>query len=182
RAAGPAAAGARPRRLRRRLGRRRARPARGEGRQAARAGATAERRGRPADLPRPGHARGAAHPPDGAAQGIPGLDLQALIRTVGYVGLFAIVFAESCLLFFLPGDSLLFTAGVLSSGVVSDLKLDLTLLIVLLSIAAVTGNSLGYAIGYRVGRRLFSNPSPRPFRPEHLERPPPFLAKHAGNA
>ncbi|HEY3081354.1 MAG TPA: VTT domain-containing protein [Chloroflexota bacterium] len=111
---------------------------------------------------------------------IPGLDLQELIRTVGYVGLFAIVFAESCLLFFLPGDSLLFTAGVLASGVVPDLKLDLTLLIVLLSVAAVTGNSLGYAIGYRIGRRLFSNPNSRLFRPEHLERTHAFYEKHGG--
>jgi len=107
---------------------------------------------------------------------IPGLDLQELIRTVGYVGLFAIVFAESCLVFFLPGDSLLFTAGFLSFlGV-----LDLRLLIVLLVIAAVTGNSLGYAIGYRVGRRLFSNPGSRLFRPEHLERAHAFYEKHGG--
>jgi len=107
---------------------------------------------------------------------IPGLDLQELIRTVGYVGLFAIVFAESCLVFFLPGDSLLFTAGFLSFlGV-----LDLRLLIVLLVIAAVTGNSLGYAIGYRVGRRLFSNPSSRLFRPEHLDRAHAFYEKHGG--
>jgi membrane-associated protein len=111
---------------------------------------------------------------------IPGLDLEELIRTVGYVGLFAIVFAESCLLFFLPGDSLLFTAGVLASGVVPDLKLDLAFLIVLLSVAAVTGNSLGYAVGYRVGRRLFSNPSSRLFRPEHLERTHAFFEKHGG--
>jgi membrane-associated protein len=107
---------------------------------------------------------------------IPGLDLEELIRTVGYVGLFAIVFAESCLVFFLPGDSLLFTAGFLSYlGV-----LDLRLLIVLLVIAAVTGNSLGYALGYRVGRRLFSNPNSRLFRPEHLERAHAFYDKHGG--
>jgi membrane-associated protein len=107
---------------------------------------------------------------------IPGLDLEALIQAVGYVGLFGIVFAESCLLFFLPGDSLLFTAGFLAFlGV-----LDLRVLIVLLIIAAVSGNSLGYAVGYRVGRRLFSNPNSKLFRPEHLARAHSFYEKHGG--
>jgi membrane-associated protein len=107
---------------------------------------------------------------------IPGLDLEELIRTVGYLGLFAIVFAESCLVFFLPGDSLLFTAGFLAFlGV-----LDLRLLILLLVIAAVTGNSLGYAVGYRIGRRLFANPNSLLFRPEHLERAHAFYEKHGG--
>jgi membrane-associated protein len=107
---------------------------------------------------------------------LPGVDLQELIRTGGYVLLFGIVFFESCLLFFLPGDSLLFTAGFLASAGV----LNLPVLIVLLIVAAVVGNSIGYAIGYRIGRRLFANPGSRLFRPQHLDRAHAFYEKHGG--
>jgi membrane-associated protein len=111
---------------------------------------------------------------------LPGFDFAEFVRTygpsIGYVLLFGIVFAESCLVFFLPGDSLLFTAGVLASlGF-----LDLWVCIVGVTIAAVLGNGVGYWIGFRVGRRLFQNPSSRLFRPEHLARAEAFYEKHGG--
>ena len=111
---------------------------------------------------------------------LPGFDFAEFVRTygpsIGYVLLFSIVFAESCLVFFLPGDSLLFTAGVLSSlGF-----LNLWVCVVGVTAAAVLGNGLGYWIGYRVGRRLFQNPRSRLFRPEHLARAEAFYEKHGG--
>lgn len=109
---------------------------------------------------------------------LPGLDLVALITAVGYAGLFIIVFAESGLLvgFFLPGDSLLFTAGFLASQGL----LSLALLLPLLFIAAVTGDSVGYAFGKRVGRRLFEREDSRFFRKKHIRRAEEFFAKHGG--
>ncbi len=109
---------------------------------------------------------------------LPELDLVALIKTVGYLGLFAIVFAESGLLvgFFLPGDSLLFTAGFLASQGI----LEIWLLLPLLFTAAVTGDSVGYAFGKRVGRRLFDKEDSRFFRKKHLVQAEEFFAKHGG--
>jgi membrane-associated protein len=109
---------------------------------------------------------------------LPGVDLQDLIKAVGYVGLFAIVFAESGLLigFFLPGDSLLFTAGFLASlGF-----LDLTTMIVLLAIAAITGDQVGYAFGRKVGPALFRREDSIWFHKKHLERAHAFYEKHGG--
>ena len=82
------------------------------------------------------------------------LTLPALIQSIGYLGVTAIIFAESGLLigFFLPGDSLLFTAGFLASQDFFDIRL----LMALLAVAAITGDSVGYATGYRFGRRLFN--------------------------
>jgi membrane-associated protein len=107
---------------------------------------------------------------------LPGVNLEELIRTGGYVLVAGFVFFESCLVFFLPGDSLLFTAGFVASlGF-----LNLPLLVVLCAVAAVAGNSVGYWIGQRLGRRLFSNPGSKLFRPEHLERAHAFYEKHGG--
>ena len=81
------------------------------------------------------------------------MHLDTIIPTIGYLGIFAIVFAESGLLigFFLPGDSLLFTAGFLASQNVFDIRI----LALLCFIAAVIGDSVGYAIGHKFGRKLF---------------------------
>lgn len=105
-------------------------------------------------------------------------DLESLITTVGLLGVAGIVFAESGLLigFFLPGDSLLFTAGFLAG----QGFFDLTTLIVLCFVAAVTGDSVGYAFGHRVGRKLFLRPNSRWFKQEHLIRAEAFYAKHGG--
>jgi membrane-associated protein len=106
------------------------------------------------------------------------IDLVELIKAVGYIGLFAIVFAESGLLIgiMLPGDSLLFTAGFLAS----QGFLDLWLLCLLVTVAAITGDSVGYAFGRRVGRRLFSRPDSRFFKQKHLRRVEAFYEKHGG--
>lgn len=104
------------------------------------------------------------------------MDLAELIKGVGYVGLFLIVFAESGLLigFFLPGDSLLFTAGFLAS----QGFFDLVVLSVICGVAAITGDSVGYAFGRRVGRRLFLREDSRFFKKKHLEAAEAFYEKH----
>jgi membrane-associated protein len=102
--------------------------------------------------------------------------LDSLIRWGGYGLLFAIVFAETGLLvgFFLPGDSLLFTAGV----VAGTGALDIWWLNVLLSAAAVAGDSVGYAIGRRLGPRVFSREKSLLFNPAHVERTRRFYDRH----
>ncbi|MGI8703759.1 MAG: VTT domain-containing protein [Candidatus Limnocylindrales bacterium] len=101
-----------------------------------------------------------------------------------YLVLFAIVFAESGLFFgfFLPGDSLLFTAGVVSSqqGPTGEPLLILPLLIVVVVVAAVTGDAVGYTFGRRVGRRLYDRPNSRWFRRSHLLAAEAFYEKHGG--
>jgi membrane-associated protein len=92
--------------------------------------------------------------------------------------IFAIVFAESGLLFgfFLPGDSLLFTAGFLAS----QGYLDLPLLLIGCFIAAVTGDQVGYWFGHRVGRRLFDREESFFFHRKNIERTEAFYRKHGG--
>lgn len=111
---------------------------------------------------------------------IPHLDLEALVRAVGYLGLFAIVFAETGLLvgFLLPGDSLLFTAGLLASQGV----LSIGVLVPVLIVAAIAGDSTGYAIGRRFGRGLFVRDEGRFFRRSHVVRSEAFFARHGGRA
>ena len=96
------------------------------------------------------------------------LDPKSLIETFGTIGLFAIVFAESGLLvgFFLPGDSLLFTAGLLASQGV----LNLPVILVGCFVAAVAGDQVGYLFGGRVGPALFKRPDSRFFRQSHVEK------------
>jgi membrane-associated protein len=105
-----------------------------------------------------------------------GLDPIELIKTIGYIGLFAIVFAESGLLigFFLPGDSLLFLAGFLAS----QGFFDITVLCIGFAIAAIVGDSVGYAFGHRYGRRLFERPDSRWFKRKHLLATEAFYEKH----
>ena len=102
--------------------------------------------------------------------------LDALIRWGGYVGLTAIVFTETGLLigFFLPGDSLLITAGLVAAAG----GLDIWWLNVLLIAAAVSGDSVGYAIGARIGPRLFTREKSWLFNPRHVERTREFYARH----
>lgn len=102
--------------------------------------------------------------------------LDDLIRWGGYAVLTAIVFTETGLLvgFFLPGDSLLITAGLVAAAG----GLNIWWINALLIVAAVTGDSVGYAIGYRIGPRLFTRPQSLLFNPRHVERTREFYARH----
>ncbi len=105
-------------------------------------------------------------------------DLVQLIETVGYVGIFAIVFAESGLFFgfFFPGDSLLLTAGLLASRGL----LDERILLPGLFIAAVAGDSVGYWFGAKTGPRIFNRPQSLIFRRDNLLKAKAFYDKHGG--
>jgi membrane-associated protein len=107
-------------------------------------------------------------------------DLVSLIKTVGYLGVFGIVFAESGLLigFFLPGDSLLFTAGFLAS----QGFLNIWILIPLVFIGAILGDNVGYAFGHRVGPMIFTKEESILFHKDHLERARIFYEKHGPKA
>lgn len=107
-------------------------------------------------------------------------DLISLIKGVGYIGIFAIVFAESGLFlgFFLPGDSLLFTAGFLAS----QGFLDIWILCTGVFIAAVLGDSVGYAFGRRVGPRIFQQEESLLFNKANLYRAERFYERHGGKA
>jgi membrane-associated protein len=99
-----------------------------------------------------------------------------LIRWGGYLVLVAIVFAETGLLvgFFLPGDSLLVTAGLVAAAG----ELQIGWLILLLSAAAIAGDSTGYAIGYHVGSRLFRRKESLFFRQEYVTKTQRFYEKY----
>jgi len=107
-------------------------------------------------------------------------DLVSLIKTAGYIGLFGIVFAESGLFigFFLPGDSLLFTAGFLAS----QGFLDIIPLMLVTFAGAVLGDSFGYAFGRRVGPYIFRKEDSLFFHKDHLVRAQNFYAKYGGKA
>ena len=89
-----------------------------------------------------------------------------------------IVFAESGLLigFFLPGDTLLFTTGLLVQA--DKIAIDINVLVLILFAAAVLGDSVGYAFGNRVGRKLYDRPNSRLFKKTHLEAAEKFYEKH----
>ena len=110
---------------------------------------------------------------------LPGaIDPNHLLSSFGLIGLLVIVFAECGLLvgFFLPGDTLLFSAGLL----VSTGKLDLPLwsLLTLVPLAAVAGNLVGYWIGYKAGPAVFNKPDSRLFRQEYVDRSHEFFEKY----
>lgn len=101
---------------------------------------------------------------------------QSLIEAFGTLGLFVIVFAESGLLvgFFLPGDSLLFTAGLLAyKGV-----LNLPLVVVVAVVAAVIGDQVGYFIGRKIGPALFKRPDSRLFHQKNVQRTHDYFEKN----
>jgi membrane-associated protein len=107
-------------------------------------------------------------------------DVRQLVQVGGYVGLTAIIFAETGLLigFFLPGDSLLVTAGLLSSQ--PEFGLNVWLLGIILTLAAIVGNTLGYVIGKYSGPRLFSRDDSLLFKKKHLFAAQAFYEKHGG--
>ena len=109
---------------------------------------------------------------------LPEFNLAELIQQVSYVGLFGIVFAESGMFFgfFLPGDSLLFTAGFLAS----QQLLNIWVLLPLLVTAAILGDSAGYWIGRKLGGWLERQPDSWFFKREYLQRAQAFYEKHGG--
>ena len=106
--------------------------------------------------------------------------LEEIIMWGGYAGLFLIIFAETGLLvgFFLPGDSMLVTAGLLIAS--GKVQMDIAPLIVLLCIAAITGDATGYWIGLRTGHALYNRPQSRFFRRDHLLKTRAFYEKYGG--
>ena len=107
-------------------------------------------------------------------------DPRALVQAAGYVGLTAIIFTETGLLigFFLPGDSLLVTAGLLASQ--PEFGLNVWVMGVILSIAAVAGDTVGYHIGKVSGPRIFSREDSLFFHKKHLIRAQEFYERHGG--
>lgn len=105
-------------------------------------------------------------------------DLAKLIEQVGYIGLFAIIFAESGLFFgfFLPGDSLLLTAGLLASRSL----LNIWILLPLLFVAAILGDNVGYWFGAKTGPRIFNREESLLFKPKNLLAAKAFYDKHGG--
>jgi membrane-associated protein len=107
-----------------------------------------------------------------------GFDLIGIIRTFGYLGIIAIIFAESGLFFgfFLPGDSLLLTAGLLASRG----ELNLVILLLTLPVAAVLGDNVGYWFGKKVGPPIFNRDNSLLFRRKNLLAARAFYDKHGG--
>ena len=123
-----------------------------------------------------------------------GLDPQKLVQSVGLIGLWLIVFAESGIMigFFLPGDSLLFAAGLLTAGITTGSGEDVTtwtlasgnVAVVALgcAVAAIIGDQVGYAFGKRVGPALFKRPQSRLFKPEYVDKAEDFFERHGSKS
>jgi membrane-associated protein len=109
-------------------------------------------------------------------------ELEELIKFVGYAGVWGIIFAESGLLvgFFLPGDSLIFTAGLLSSPLFGFF--NVWTMLIGAWIAAIVGDNVGYEFGKRVGRSLFVKEKSLLFNPSNLLKAQEFYEKHGGKA
>ncbi len=109
---------------------------------------------------------------------IPGMDIVDFISWAGLIGVALVVFAESGLLigFFLPGDSLLLTTGLLTHrGVINQ---EIHLVVLILFIAAVLGDNTGYWFGKKAGRRLFKRKDSTIFQKSNLEKAEAFYEKH----
>ena len=93
-----------------------------------------------------------------------------------------IIFAETGLLvgFFLPGDSLLFTAGLLVST--GSMPVNIWVLMLLLIVSGFIGNQLGYFIGYKAGPAIFNKPDSKLFKKQHVDSAHAFFEKHGGKA
>lgn len=111
-----------------------------------------------------------------------GLDPQKLLNTVGVFGLFAIVFAESGIMigFFLPGDSLLFAAGLFAAR--GDLTWPIWAISLGCAIAAIAGDQVGYMFGKKVGPGLFKREDSRLFKAEYVAKSEIFFKKHGPKA
>jgi membrane-associated protein len=103
---------------------------------------------------------------------------QVVTGGLGYLLLAAVVFAETGLLvgLFLPGDSLLFTVGVVAGAG----RLDIVQICALLAVASILGDQSGYFLGYRTGPRIFSRKDSWVFKQEYVTRTQDFYEKHGG--
>lgn len=108
------------------------------------------------------------------------LDPDHLIQTFGLIGVLVIVFAESGLLigFFLPGDSLLFTAGLLVAT--TSVLPSLHVVVPLIVLAAVAGDQVGYMIGAKAGPRVFHRPDSRFFKQEYVDKAYSYFERYGG--
>lgn len=115
---------------------------------------------------------------------IPGFDLVDIIITLGIFAILVVIFAESGLLigFFLPGDSLLFTAGALfATGILpGNVPINIHWFVFFLFIAAVLGDTVGYWFGRKFGVKLFKKPDARIFKQAHIQTAQKFYEKHGG--
>ncbi len=115
---------------------------------------------------------------------IPGFDLVDLIIGLGIFAIIFVIFAESGLLigFFLPGDSLLFTAGVLyHAGILpGNLPIPFWVFLIFLFLAAVLGDTVGYWFGRKTGPHIFKKPDARLFKQGHIQKAQEFYEKHGG--
>jgi len=104
------------------------------------------------------------------------IDLPILVKTIGYLGIFFIIFAESGLFlgFFLPGDSLLFTAGLLAS----QGYFNITLLILLTTFGAILGDQIGYLFGKKVGPKIFTRDDSFYFKKKYINDAENFYQKY----
>lgn len=108
-------------------------------------------------------------------------DLESLVATAGYIGVTAIIFIETGLLFpFLPGDSLLVTAGLVAAAHNPLVGLNVWTLGALCSAAAIAGDQIAFFIGSRSGEALFKKADSRWFKQEHLRAAHDFYEKHGG--
>ncbi|PWD51683.1 hypothetical protein C8046_14540 [Serinibacter arcticus] len=119
---------------------------------------------------------------DVVALGPDWLNAESLIERFGdaaLIGIVAVIFIETGMLFpFLPGDSLLFTAGALVAQ--GNLSINLPLLLVLLFAAAFLGDQLAYFIGRRFGVRLFRNPDAKVLKPQYIKQAHDYFEKYGG--
>ncbi|MDQ5950437.1 MAG: rane-associated protein [Patescibacteria group bacterium] len=108
------------------------------------------------------------------------LDPQFIVETLGLIGVVSIIFAESGLFFgfFLPGDSLLFTAGLLAS----QNFLSIQYLVIFGIIAAIAGDSVGYAFGKKVGPKIFTKEDSLIWNKKHIEKSRKFFEKYGPKA
>jgi membrane-associated protein len=108
------------------------------------------------------------------------MDVTSIIQTFGVIGISIIIFAESGLFFgfFLPGDSILFTAGVIAS----QGFLNITILVLCVWIAAVLGDSVGYWFGAKIGIKIFNKEKSFFFNKRYPEEAHKFYIKHGGRA
>lgn len=109
-------------------------------------------------------------------------DIMGFIRSIGLFGVYFVIFAESGLLigFFLPGDSLLFTAGLLASSTFG--LFDIWTLVLGALFFAVLGDNVGYEFGKRVGRSLFKKEKSLLFNPENVMKAQEFYEKYGAKA